>query len=264
MPTHTCEHNEFAVAQRGSGNSGNDTENGPEAVVDSVDSVPDPACRFGASGLPRGQKLVERFSRLVRGKRWKRTPIANQTIEYLIVLAFVCEHLPKDDHAWLVADSLDLFGVLGDVLGFVQLQAPQRHVNATDAICEVIGFTGSGPGIGEFGTSQRTDTPSPKISVPPFGAGKRVKGRAPLRVGFLFCQRCVGFAPTHLGPPITFQDAKDSFAFLWIQVRVGDSGVCVHQSLSRNFSASFEIAMEYFHQTLGSLRFTRARFRMLA
>ena len=37
-----------------------------------------------------------------------------------------------------------------------------------------------------------------------------------------------GRAHSHLGLPITLQNAKDPFAFLWIQVRVDDRQVCAH------------------------------------
>ena len=104
------------------------------------------------------------------------------------MLAFVFEHLPKDDKAWLVPDILDLRGVLGEVLGFVKLQALQHHVHATDAICKVVGFTGSGPVIGKPSTSQGVATPSPKICVSLFCVRKSPKSRPPLRVYFPFRQ----------------------------------------------------------------------------
>jgi hypothetical protein len=151
-----------------------------------------------------------------REKRRKGTAIANQVIEYLIVLAFVVEYLPKDDNAWLVADILDLLGVLGDILGFVKFQTAQSHVDPTNAIGEVIGFSSSGPVKGKRRTSQGAVPASPKICVALFCIGQCAKSHAPLRVYFPFRQSCVGFTPTHLGLPITFQNPKDSFAVLWI------------------------------------------------
>ena len=120
------------------------------------------------------------------------------------MLAFVLEHLPKDFNTWLVADIFDLLGVLGDVLGFVQFQTTERHVDATDAIGKVIGFTGFRPIITERHASQGAVAASPKIGVSLFGIGKSTKSLAPLQVRFPFCQSGVGFSPTHLGLPVTF------------------------------------------------------------
>ncbi len=96
---HACEHNDFAVSQGGAGNSRDDAEDGTEPVGDIVDGVPDPASRFVATCCLAARSSSSAFLAWPGEKRGERTAIADQVIECLIVLAFVLEHLPKDDKA---------------------------------------------------------------------------------------------------------------------------------------------------------------------
>jgi hypothetical protein len=56
---HPRDDDEFAVAQGRSGNTGNNSEDRSETVVDSIDSVPDPAGCLWMVFLSGGQKFVE-------------------------------------------------------------------------------------------------------------------------------------------------------------------------------------------------------------
>src|ERR1700676_467493 len=70
---HSRDDDKFAVAQGRSGNARNNSEDRSETVVDSIDSIPDPAGCLWMVFLPGGQKFVEGLFGLF-GRGWRDWP----------------------------------------------------------------------------------------------------------------------------------------------------------------------------------------------
>src|SRR6202521_5799400 len=162
---HPRDDDKFAVAQSRSGNAGNNSEDGSEAVIDPIDGVADPAGCFWMFLFPGGQKFVKgpfgEFGRRVR----KRPPVADEPTQGSVVFALILQRLFQDANAGLVAEFLHLFRVLGDVTAFVQLQPPQRHPNAAYAIGDGVGLAGFRPVVDWVRTRQAANAVSPKLCM---------------------------------------------------------------------------------------------------
>src|SRR5271169_1498864 len=58
------------------------------------------------------------------------------------MVALFFNHLPKNGEAWLILQLLELLAVEGDGTAFVDLQAPQRHSLAANAVRKSIRVAG--------------------------------------------------------------------------------------------------------------------------
>ena len=81
---------------------------------------------------------------------------------------------------------MNLLGVLGDVLAFVQLQPAKGYFDTSDPTREIACVARLWAVIGKWAPAQRVNTLGPEIGVPLFCVGKFSEDQFPLGVGFSF------------------------------------------------------------------------------
>ena len=151
------------VAQGCAGDAGDDSEDGTQSVVHSVDGVADPGCGLFAGGGTLGQQLCDHRLRVGRhgGDGRGRVVIADQASQLVVMLLLLLHYLVQDVDAGLVSQLFQLFSVARDVAALVDLQAAQRHARAANAACQLVGVARGATVIARFAAAEFDDSLAP-------------------------------------------------------------------------------------------------------
>ena len=212
----------MAVAQSCAGDTGDNSEDSAEAIINAVDCVPDPASGLATGGIALGQKIFElsfwicsRF-----GYSVARIAISDEAAQLVVMFALFFDDLAKNREAGLVIEFLKLTAVESDGAALVNFKPAQGHAATRHSIGEAIGVASMASMIFGSMTTEFMDALHPKRGVLRLGCCHVAEGLAADGDVVAFGESLIGVIAAHLGLPIGLEGAQEFFVFL----RVGISG----------------------------------------
>ena len=136
---------------------------------------------------------------------------AQQRAELAVVVLFVLDDVVENGDGALVAESLELLAVGGDVAAFFDLQAPERHAHAAGAVGQRIGLAAGLAAVDRLGAAQLENAAMPQSGVLPLRCGQVAQHLGADRLGVPLGQGEIGVVRLHLGLPVFFQGRQDLF-----------------------------------------------------
>src|SRR5271170_2219345 len=203
----------MAISECRARHARDDTEDGAQPIIDSVDGITDPAGRLPLSFVTSGEYLVQCLLSLVSSDSGKPMGSADQITESLVVLLLVLQHVMKDREARCIAQLLHLFRIFRDIATLVDLE-PAKCKIWPDPIFQRSGFTVCSASILRLLASQSYKAFGPKVSVMLFSGSQSFQSQAALRICLPRGKTLIGVVTHHLCLPIALERYHKVFLLL--------------------------------------------------
>lgn len=198
------------IAERCAGDAGDDAKDGAQAVVDAVDGVADPRARLLAALVALGQQLVEDSFGIDLWRACRCMVVAAQErTEFAVVVFFIFDDVLEDGDGALVAETLELLAVAGDVAALFDFEPAQGHADAAGARGQRVGRAAGAAFINGFGPAQLADALGPQRRVLHFGRGEMAQYLGAHGIAVAVGERAVGVVALHFGLPVGLKSGQD-------------------------------------------------------
>ena len=129
------------------------------------------------------------------------------------MIFFVLDDVVENGDGALVAQSLQLLAVAGDVAALLDLKAAQGHAHAAGAVGQRVGLAAGAALVDGLRAAQFLDAAFPKRGVLQLGVGQVAQHLGAHRVGVAVGQGHVGVVALHLGLPVALKRGQNLLGF---------------------------------------------------